>query len=251
MTEEKKIEELKIEYVKVLEIKPYLKNSKKHTTKQVRQVANSIERFGWIQPIVLDKDKNIIAGHCRLEASILLELDVVPCLFKRELTEEEAVALRIADNKLNESAWNMEFTVIDLKTLSEELFELTGFKNNVISDFEEGKYTNKIVAPIYEPKNEKPELSELIEMEKVNKIIERITDSKLKDDEKSFLIFSAYRLIRFNYRKIADYYSNIENGEMKEIMEDLALVIIDYNKAIESGYVKLSNDLLIKKYDEE
>jgi len=110
----------------------------------------------------------------------------------------------------------------------------------------EQEYTKKISAPIYTPKNNKPHLSELLDVSKYKKMVKKINASKLPDNEKKFLKWSAGRLVVFNYDIIADYYSHSDK-EMQELMEDLALVIIDFKKAIQLGYVKI-NEELAKEY---
>jgi len=122
-----------------LEIKPYLKNAKKHPKKQVEQIANSIKRFGMNQPIVVDKDGVIIVGHGRYEAIKHLGLDLKPewVVKKEDLTPEEVNAYRLADNKLNESDWDMDLVIEELKGLDEELLELTGFDKDLIIEPEE------------------------------------------------------------------------------------------------------------------
>ena len=100
-------------------------------------------------------------------------------------------------------------------------------------------YTNKMDIPQYIPTGEKPELSDLIDERKTNELISEILDSELNEDEKQFLIKSAYRHFAFNYRKVAEYYAHAEK-EMQNLMEKSALVIIDYNDAIKYGYARLS-----------
>ena len=117
-------------------IKPYEKNAKKHPKKQIEQVANSITKFGFNQPIVVDKQGTIIVGHGRYEASKLLGLVDVPVI-KVNLTEEEAKAYRLADNKLNESEWDMGLVIEELKGLSEEMIDLTGFDKDLIIESDE------------------------------------------------------------------------------------------------------------------
>lgn len=116
-------------------------------------------------------------------------------------------------------------------------------------DQEEQKYSSKIEAPIYYPKNQKPHLLELIDKSKTQRLIREIESSSLSYDEKIFLIDSARRHTVFNYEKIADYYAN-SNKEMQHLMEKSALVIIDFEKAIQYGYVKLCEDIR-KQYLEE
>jgi DNA modification methylase len=117
--------------MKLSEITPYHKNAKKHPVKQIQQIANSIKEFGFNQPIVVDKNKVIIVGHGRYEAAKLLKMDDVPVITV-DLTEEQAKAYRLADNKLNESDWDMGLVIEELKELSDEMLELTGFDADLI-----------------------------------------------------------------------------------------------------------------------
>ncbi len=117
--------------MKISAIKPYEKNAKRHPIKQVRQVAKSIKAFGFNQPIVVDKDGVIIVGHGRYEAAKHLGLKDVPVI-KVVLTPEQANAYRLADNKLNESEWDMKLAVDELRGLSKEMFDLTGFDADLL-----------------------------------------------------------------------------------------------------------------------
>jgi hypothetical protein len=114
---------------------------------------------------------------------------------------------------------------------------------------EEQKYSSKIEAPIYEPKNVKPHILELCDKSKTHRIINEIEQSSLSNDEKFFLIDAARRHNVFNYEKIADYYAH-SSKEMQTLMERSGLVIIDFDKAIEYGYVKLCDEIR-KQYLEE
>ncbi len=113
------------------EIKPYGKNAKKHPDKQVIQVANSIKEFGFNQPIVVDKEGVIIVGHGRFLAAHFLGLKEVPVL-TLDVDEEKAKAYRLADNKLNESEWDMQLVISELKELSMEMVDLTGFDRKLV-----------------------------------------------------------------------------------------------------------------------
>lgn len=104
------------------------------------------------------------------------------------------------------------------------------------------KYSSKIKAPIYKPSLRKPSIFSLYNMGKTRELIKKINASKVSADEKAFLIEAAKRHTVFNYSLIADYYAN-SNKEMQELMEQSALVIIDFDKAIEFGYVKLSDEI--------
>ena len=117
--------------MKISLIKPYEKNAKKHPKKQIQQVADSIKEFGFNHPVVVDKNGVLIVGHGRLEAAKLLGLEEVPAI-TLDISEEKANAYRLADNKLNESEWDMKLVIEELKGLSEEMFDLTGFDRDLL-----------------------------------------------------------------------------------------------------------------------
>ena len=114
---------------------------------------------------------------------------------------------------------------------------------------EERKYTTKIESPIYEPKNQKPHILELYDNQKTKRLIREIDQSSLPIEEKMFLVDAARRHTIFNYEKIADYYANT-SAEMQSLMEKSALVIIDFEKAIEYGYVKMCDDIRTQYLEE-
>jgi|TARA_R100000049_G_C1930332_1_gene74337 hypothetical protein len=116
------------------------------------------------------------------------------------------------------------------------------FKNSSADNQKTQKYSTTIEVPVYEPKNKKPHILELYDKSKTQLLISNIEESSVSDDEKAFLIESAKRHIVFNYEKIADYYSH-SSKEVQELMEQSALVIIDFEKAIGYGYVRLCNEI--------
>ena len=107
---------------------------------------------------------------------------------------------------------------------------------------ESQKYSAKITAPIYEPKGIKPHLLELYDLQKSRRLNLEIKNSSLNEDEKKFLMFAASRHVVFNYQNIAEYYAH-SSKEMQDLMEKSALVIIDFEKAIQLGYVKLCDEI--------
>lgn len=123
------------------------------------------------------------------------------------------------------------------------------FGNEFQEDENEKKYSSKIEAPIYEPKNIKPHILELVNKEKTHRLMREIDNSNLSIEEKTFLMDSARRHNVFNYEKIADYYAN-SNKEMQNLMEKSALVIIDFEKAIQLGYVKLCDEIRTQYLEE-
>ena len=114
---------MKVENRKLDELIPYEKNAKKHNKTQISNVAESIRQYGFVQPIVVDRNSVIVIGHCRALAAQKLGMEEVPCVCVDELTPEQVNALRLVDNKSNESEW-------DFDILPDELAELD------LSDFD-------------------------------------------------------------------------------------------------------------------
>lgn len=85
----------------VKELIPYKGNAKKHDNKQIKNVAESIRQYGFVQPVVVDKDGVIVIGHCRALAAKKLGMEMVPCVCVDDLTTEQVDALRLVDNKSN------------------------------------------------------------------------------------------------------------------------------------------------------
>ena len=99
---------MKIVNKNIADLMPYAGNAKKHDSTQIANVAESIRQFGFVQPIVIDRDGVIVIGHCRALAAEKLGMKEVPCVCVDDLTPEQVNALRIVDNKSNESPWDFD-----------------------------------------------------------------------------------------------------------------------------------------------
>lgn len=185
----------------------------------------------------------------------------IPTLYASELDDDEQEQFIIKDN-LSFGTFDIDMLAneydiaaiiddgfdIDLlpKSAIEALAAANGIDPNDITGRRGGEddehYTHKITSPIYEPKNEKPELSALTDARRTDDLLAKIEASDITPDEKEFLRRAATRHTVFDYAKIADYYAHATR-EMQELMEDSALVIVDFQKAIEMGYVKLSEEI--------
>ncbi len=105
------------------EITPYAKNAKKHDQTQIDNVAESIKQYGFVQPIVIDRDGVIVIGHCRALAAKKLGMKIVPCVCVDDLTPEQVNALRLVDNKSNESDWDFDLLADELPELDLSAFD--------------------------------------------------------------------------------------------------------------------------------
>ena len=153
---------MQIEQLRVGDLIPYVNNSRTHSDEQVMQVASSIKEFGFTNPILIDDDGGIIAGHGRLLAAKKLDIDEVPCIRLGYLSEAQRKAYVIADNKLAlNSGWDNDLLKIELMQLDSIDFDLnlTGF------DLSE-------LANIFDPVTEEIELKEQTYSETFNIIIE-------------------------------------------------------------------------------
>jgi len=120
------VSDLSIDMESVDALIPYAANSRTHSDEQVAQIAASIKEFGWTNPILIDGDNVIIAGHGRLLAARKLGMEKVPIICIDHLTKAQQRALVIADNKLSLNAgWDYELLKIELQELDASKFDLT------------------------------------------------------------------------------------------------------------------------------
>ena len=132
--------------MQVRKLRPSKRNARTHPKKQIRQVSNSILKFGWTYPILIDEDGNIICGHARRESAIELGIKEVPVIILSGLSDAEKRALALADNKIPANAgWNREILAAELGQLASLLpecnltLEITGFEpaefDALVADF--------------------------------------------------------------------------------------------------------------------
>jgi hypothetical protein len=244
--------------IPVWDLKPYENNARTHSDEQVEQLTKSIKQFGFNNPILVQDDLTVVAGHGRLLAAKKLGLEKVPVIKLKHLSKEQVKAYVLADNKLALNAgWDDEILKAELLAIQEagEVdMEAIGFSDEEMKALIDGveveddtekdraEYTKKIDTPVYSPKGDKPELHTLVDLSKASQIISKIQAADIPEDEKRFLINAAYRHNVFDYHAIAEYYCH-SSPVVQDLMEQSALVIIDFNKAIELGYVQLSKKL--------
>ena len=242
-----------VTWVDIKKLKPHPKNRNKHPKEQIDRLAKILMYQGFRKPIVVSNRSGfIVEGHGRVEAAKANKWTTVPVSYQDFEDETQEYAHLTADNAI--ALWaELDMAGINADTLELGPFDtdLLGLKNweSIAEDkylnelANDTAYTAKIDTPIYTPKGEKPKINELFEVKKTQDLIEKIKKSKVTTKEKEFLLQAANRHLVFNYYLIAEYYSHA-NKEMQELMEDSALVIIDFKKAIENGYVELSKDLI-------
>lgn len=252
MTEQK----ISIRYLDRSKLKPFERNVMIHSDAQVAQIAASIEEFGWTNPVLVDEQQEIIAGHGRIAAAERLGIDEVPVIVLAGLSDEQKRAYRLADNKIPLNAgWDDELLKLEFAELLDSGFDisLTGFSKLEIDDLlgeadstsegDEERYTAKIDSPVYEPSESEPEVSELYDEEKTLRLVNDIRSASLPADLEKFLLAAAERHTVFNFNKIADYYAHAPDN-IQALFEASALVIVDYQQAIENGFVHMTKRMV-------
>lgn len=244
-------------------------NANKGTEYGKHLMEKSFRELGAGRSILLDKHGRIIAGNKSVEQCAEIGLDDIIVVetdgtklvaVKRmdiDLDTKKGRELALSDNATSKAnlAWDEENLAVIKENWGVDTeqwgIDLSDFGyNDESKDADEGNpYTNKIKAPKYEIKGEKPEEKELYDIEKTKQLINEIDAAPIDREVKDFLKLAAGRHTVFNYEKIAEYYAHAPK-EIQELMENSALVIIDFNKALEKGYVVLSQEIA-NQYSED
>lgn len=239
---------MKIEQLDISQIKPNPKNPRTITSEKLKSLVRSIKDFPQmleLRPLVVDKKGVVIGGNMRLAAAKEAGLKKIPVMRAESLTPAQVKEFIIKDNVgFGEWDWDALANEWDVQKLEEWGLDIS---------FEEKQqpYTRKIESPHYEPTGRKPRLSEIIDQSKFTELVSEIDKSSLPEDEKAFLRTAATRHIVVNFELAAEYYAHA-NKELQTLMEQQALVIIDFHSAIDHGFVKLTKTLAeIRKSDEK
>lgn len=167
---------MNVVYKKLCEITPYDKNAKKHDKTQIANVAESIKQYGFVQPIVIDSDGVIVIGHCRALAAKKLGMKEVPCVCVDDLTPEQVNALRLVDNKSNESEWDFDLLADELPGLDLDAFDFDW----CFQDDDKTELTNEEREQKFRERMERGELSD--DDEEYQEFLEKFEAKKTTDD---------------------------------------------------------------------
>jgi ParB-like nuclease family protein len=230
---------------------PYARNPRKNDA-AVDQMAASIREFGFKIPILAKSDGAVVDGHLRLKAAHKLQLTELPVILCDEWTDAQVKAFRLIVNRsVTWAEWDNELLAAEMQDLKELDFNLslTGFDEAEIERLledgtleAEGNYSRKIESPVYEPRGEKPPVAELYSNAKAEQLIAEIDAADLPPEVARFLELAAYRHTVFDFARVADFYAH-SDAAVQRLMERSALVIIDFNQAIENGFVELTEHL--------
>lgn len=216
-----------------------IKNNKfKKLVKSIKEFPEMLK----LRPIVVDEDMMVLGGNMRLKASIEAGLKEVWIDKAEGLSEEQKQEFVIKDN-LSFGEWDWDLIANDWTDLPLETWSMD------LPLFKENAYTKNIKSPEYKAKGAKPEMFELYNDDKTEKLIEKINNADISEEDKTFLKKAAYRHIVFNYENIAEFYTH-SSKEVQELMEESALVIIDLKSAINNNFVQMTEFLTNFEDDE-
>lgn len=126
-----------MELVATSELVPYARNARTHNEAQVNKLRASLREFGFINPVIIDRDKNVIAGHGRIQAALAEGIEEVPCVYADHLTDAQKKAYILADNRMAlDAGWDEEMLKVEIEALQAEAFDvsLTGFDESELAD---------------------------------------------------------------------------------------------------------------------
>jgi hypothetical protein len=230
--------------LKINEIKSNVSNPRIIKGHKFKKLVKSIKDFPEmleLRPIVIDENNVILGGNMRHKACVEAGLKEVPVKIAKGLTVEQKQEFIIKDN-VGFGEWEWDVLANDWDSVQLTEWGLDVWQNEDDAIVEDDNFIRDIKAPTYEPKNEKPRPDKLYNTDKVEELIDKIKELKLHNTEQAFLIYAAYRHTVFDYSKIADFYAH-SNKEVQELMEDSGLVLIDFNKALENGFVKFTENI--------
>lgn len=234
-------------------LKAHPKNRNRHSKDQLKRLAKIIEYQGWRYAIKVSLlSKFMTSGHGRQLTALFKKWKEIPVVYQHYEDETQEYADVQADNAIGSWAeLDISLINLDISDLGPMFdIDLLGIQNFVVEPLDkladgetlENFYTKKITAPIYEIQGEKPKIQELYEGSKWKQLLEKIAHAEIHPDIQNFLTLAAYRHIAFNYQKIAEFYAHADE-DVQRLMEESALVIIDFDQAIENGFVELTKDL--------
>lgn len=244
------------EKVPVAKLKTDGDNPNEMTQKQLKALTKNIERYGFIIPIITNKNLLIADGEHRLKASKKLGMKNVPVV-RLDIDTVDRKILRQVLNKLRgthqEDKDEEEIQRIINADREEDLNVLLGENEKIQriiddinqEDIQSTKYTQKIETPQYVPTGKKPSIQDLINTEKYEQLKKQVQQADIEKDLKNFLLLTATRHIQFNYENIAEFYAH-QPAKIQRLMEQQVLIIIDFNDAVEQGYTRFTKNIMEK-----
>jgi len=227
---------------------PNERNWRRHPKAQQEALQGILAEIGYADALIAYETSDglkLIDGHLRASTTP----DTLVPVLVLDVTESEANKLLASLDPMAAMAQTDQQALEELLSgiqtssaaLAEMLADLSNEQNENPGELSD-EYTKKIVPPIYEPKGIKPKVDELFDTTVTNKLIDSIQQHELPEEIKSFLLLAAQRHTVFHYSKIAEYYCHASTT-IQKLIEDSALVIIDFNASLERGFIHLTDRL--------
>ena len=257
---------------KVSDLQPDKRNANKGTERGLKALDHSLRQYGAGRSLLVDKHGRIIAGNKTAQAAAEIGLDDVIVVHtdgtklvavqRDDLDLEQDKAARelaYADNRVGQLDLDFDVALmlqdieagvnLDALWQPDELEALV--KAASVPEVEnDNLYSRKIEAPIYQPSNVKPAVSDLFDDTRTRALVKAIEAAEgITEEERRFLTIAAQRHTVLHFNKIADYYAHAD-ANLQRLMEDSALVIIDFDRAIELGFVQLTEKIAQQVKDE-
>lgn len=233
-----------------MEIKFDKRNYRKHSDGNKRKIKKSLQECGAGRSVLIDADDTLIAGNGVFEQAQamgiptrVIETDgtelVVVKRTDLHTDDQKRKTLAAADNITSDNVeWDVDMMVQDF---DEAFFKDWDLRINGMGGG--NNYSRKIAAPVYEPiMDVAPMISDCVNTDKYDQLIAEIEQAEISEDDKRLLKLAAARHIVFDYKNIAERYANADKL-VQQLMENSALVIIDFDKAIENGFIKMTKRL--------
>ena len=222
-------------------------NWRVHPKAQQKALTGILKEVGWVQRVIVNVNTgHVVDGHARVSLALKQNATQVPVLYVDLSEAEERLVLATLDpiSAMATSDKDLLTSLLaDIKTNDEALGELL---NDVASDANilqrDETYTEVVESPIYEVRGERLPVPTLYDRTKADTLIRAIDASGAPDDIARFLRAAAERHVIFRYDRVAEFYAHA-TADIQELMEQSALVIIDFNQAIERGFVQLNKDI--------
>lgn len=240
---------LLVERVLVSDLKTYPDNPRRGDT---AAIAESLKAHGQYRPLVVQRSTGyVLAGNHTLKAALDLGWEEIE-VTRLDVDDDAARRIVLVDNRSNDLARYDDDELVALLASLDGDFTGTGFDaddldallagEKPVSHDEDIEYSAKVESPVYEPVGPMPPLSALADYEVRDRLLQEIAEAETTEDVKEFLRAAAYRHTRFDYETIANYYAHAP-AAVQRLMEASALVIIDYEQAIERGFVRLDAEV--------
>ena len=235
-----------MEMRKVADLAPAPYNPRSITKEELDGLRASIERFGLVEPLIVNRKTGyVVGGHQRLKVLIDAGVKETPVVVV-DLDDANEKALNITLNNPGITGDFDDGLADLLASIAEDIgpvFEELNLDELLPSDIDPVRYTSKITAPIYEPKGRRPQVRTLCDSEKTRALVAEIeATDELPADVAKFLKLAAERHTRFHFARIAEFYAHAP-AHVQDLFERSALVIIDFDKAIEYGFTTLTEKL--------